>query len=93
MIFLGTSFPLFSAIKCPPLNAPLNGSIHNAANFRTYSSFGAEARYSCDHDFKLSDESAVRICMMSNSFSVVGVWSGAELKCDRKFITLCVYDS
>ena len=73
-------FYLYSAILCPNLTAPLNGSVNiSAQNF----TIGVTASYSCDPGYSLVGNGTI-MCEQDDQADTVGVWSDDPPTCDSE---------
>ena len=71
---------------CPPLPAIIiNGMISYSPDVTSDYDLGTEATYTCEAGFYL-EGNEVRVCMDDDGMDAIGVWSGQEPSCVRKFI-------
>ena len=69
---------------CPPLPAITNGIISYSPDVPPDYDLGTEATYTCEAGFYL-EGNEVRVCMDDDGMDAIGVWSGQEPSCVRKF--------
>ena len=76
-----------TAIMCLPLPAIItNGMISSYSPDVTPDyDLGTEATYTCEAGFYL-EGNEVQVCMDDDGMDAIGVWSGQERSCVRKFI-------
>ena len=74
----------YTVIECPPLPTITNGTISYSLDVTPDHDLGTEATYTCEVGFYLEGNEA-RVCMDDDGMDAIGVWSGQEPSCVRKF--------
>ena len=75
---------MYTAIECLPLPTITNGMISYSPDVTPDYDLGTEATITCEAGFYLEGNEA-RVCMDDNGMDAIGVWSGQEPSCVRKF--------